>query len=433
MTASDAKRQVASGAFDHRLTQYYGVSGEALEPYRQRIINAIDEFAGIYGIKPLRVFSVSGRTELGGNHTDHQHGRVLAGGISLDMIAVAAPFDGLEIRVSSAGYPEVRISASETAMIPEEQGTTAALIRGTVARFTVLGKPVQGFQAYVISDVPKGSGLSSSAAFEVLIGTICNDFFADGAFSQAELAVIAQYAENEYFGKPCGLMDQMACALGGVSAIDFADPVSPKWEKIWLDLAKEGYSLCIIDSGADHAGLTDEYAAVPAEMKSVAEMLDSHTLRETDESAFWRKLPELREACGDRAVLRAIHFYQDNARVTGQTAALRAGDFQQYLALVNASGRSSEAHLQNISPNGRPQQQAVAVALALCEKLLSGRGAYRVHGGGFAGTVQAYVPVDLTAKFCAETERVLGKGTCHVLQIRACGAGALWDEQEGAE
>lgn len=433
MTASDAKHQTASGVFDQRLTQFYGVSGEALGPYRQRIINAIDRFAVLYCAKPLRVFSVSGRTELGGNHTDHQHGRVLAGGISLDMIAIAAPFDGPEIRVCSEGYPEVRISADETAMIPEEQGTTSALIRGITARFAALGKPVRGFHAYVISDVPKGSGLSSSAAFEVLIGTICNDFFADGAFSQAELAVISQYAENEYFGKPCGLMDQMACALGGVSAIDFADPAAPKWEKIRLDLAKEGYSLCIIDSGADHAGLTDEYAAVPAEMKSVAHMLGKPVLRDTNESAFWEQLPAIRKACGDRAVLRAMHFYQDNDRVTEQTAVLRAGSFDRFLALVNASGRSSEAHLQNISPNGRPQQQAVSVALALCERLLSGRGAYRVHGGGFAGTVQAYVPVDMTAQFCAETERVLGKGACHVLQIRACGAAALWDEQEGAE
>ncbi len=433
LLADQAKAQIASGTYDRKLARWYGVTGSALVSYRKRLISAIDRFTEIYGDRPLRVFSVSGRTELGGNHTDHQCGRVLAGGISLDLIAVAAPNDTTEIQVYSEGFSETRISVTETEIIPEECGSTAALIRGTAARFAQLGRPVGGFAAYITSDVLAGSGMSSSAAFEVMIGTICNDFFADAAFSQAELAIIAQYAENIYFGKPCGLMDQMACALGGVAAIDFEDPAAPRWEQIRLDLAKEGYALCIIDTGADHADLTDEYAAVPAEMRSVAVMLGKQYLRETEESAFWKKLPELRKACGDRAVLRAMHFYSENARAAEQASALRNGRFSDYLALVNASGRSSEAHLQNITPAGSTAHQDVAVALALCEKLLDGKGAYRVHGGGFAGTVQAYVPIGKAESFRQEIDCVLGAGACHVLQIRACGADALWDEQEGAE
>ena len=427
LLAPEAKRRIASGEFDRKLTAYYGVSGDALAPYRARLSAAIDGFTEQFGSRPLRIFSVSGRTELGGNHTDHQHGRVLAGGISLDMLAVAAPTDNPEITVYSENCPVNRVSVTETAMKPEERGTSAALIRGTAARFEQLGYPVSGFAAYTLSDVPMGSGLSSSAAFEVLIGTICNDFYADSAFSQAELAIIAQYAENVYFGKPCGLMDQMACALGGVAAIDFQDPAMPKWEQLSLNLAKEGYVLCILDSGSDHADLTDEYAAVSAEMQAVAQMLGKHFLRETEEAAFWKKLPEIRSACGDRAVLRAMHFYSENERAAAQAAAIRAGRFPAFLSLVNASGRSSEAHLQNISPNGNPANQAVAVALALCEKLLAGTGAYRVHGGGFAGTVQAYVPAEKAEQFRAEAERMLGRGSCRILQIRACGADALWD------
>ena len=422
-----AKACVSSGACDEILRAVYGVSGEALAPYRARILSAVDGFCAQYGAQPVRIFSVSGRTELGGNHTDHQHGRVLAGGISLDIIAVAAKTDDGMMRVKSEGYPEDAVPADDAAVRAEEKGTSAALLRGTAARFAMLGKPLGGFCAYTVSDVLKGSGLSSSAAFEVMLGTIGNDFYADSAFSLADLAIIAQYAENEYFGKPCGLMDQMACALGGVTAIDFADPAHPVWEQVQLDLNAEGYALCIIDSGADHADLTDEYAAVPAEMKSVAAALGKTVLRETDETAFMEALPRLRAACGDRAVLRAMHFFSDNARVPQQTAALREGRFSDYLALVTESGRSSAFALQNIYASGSTKQQAVAVALAVCGKLLGGRGAFRVHGGGFAGTVQAYVPLEMTETFRTQIDRIFGEGACHVLRIRSCGACALWE------
>lgn len=433
MDAERAKQCVLAGEFDHKLHMFYGVSGDALQPYRERIVNAIDRFTEQYGARPIRVFSVSGRSELGGNHTDHQHGNVLAAGISLDIIAVAAPIEEAMICVQSEGYPEDRIALSDLSVHPEETGSSASLLRGVAARFQALGKPVSGFAAYTTSDVLKGSGLSSSAAFEVMLGMICNDFFADSCFSLAELAKIAQYAENEYFGKPCGLMDQMACALGGVCAIDFTDPEQPVWRQISLDLAQEGYALCIIGSGAGHADLTDQYAAVPAEMCAVAEQFGAKVLRDVPEQRFWSELASVRRHCGDRAVMRAVHFYGDSSRVLRQADALEQGRFSDYLAMVKASGQSSVFGLQNIYAAGSTGQQAVAVALALCDKLLDGEGAYRVHGGGFAGTVQAYVPVDQVSAFRSGIDAVLGDGACHVLQIRACGAAALWDERKGAD
>ncbi|MCQ2407063.1 MAG: galactokinase [Oscillospiraceae bacterium] len=433
LSAAEMKARLLRGEFDARLMQFYGTSGDGLTSRRKRIADAADCFTAQYGDLPIRVFSVSGRTEMGGNHTDHQHGCVLAGGINLDILAIAAKTGGNEIRIQSEGFPEDSITLSDLSVRADENGTSAALIRGTAARFRQLGKPVQGFCAYTVSDVLKGSGLSSSAAFEVMIGTICNDFFADSSFSLAETAMIAQYAENVYFGKPCGLMDQMACALGSVAAIDFQREGDPQWEQITLNLAEKGYALCIVDSRADHADLTDEYAAVPAEMRSVAAYLGKDVLRETDEQEFWEKLPELRLACGDRAVLRAIHFYGDHARAELQAQALRKGDFDAYLQLVRESGRSSMSYLQNISPGGRPQAQAVAVALAVCDRLLAGKGAYRVHGGGFAGTVQAYVPLAEVDAFRRGTERIFGAGACYVLQLRECGAAALWDNGEESD
>ena len=427
LTAENAKKHILSGECDDILTACYGVSGEQLAPYRSRISSAVDRFTALYGNLPLRIFSVSGRTELGGNHTDHQKGCVLAGGISLDMIAVAAKTNEPVIRITSEGYPEETISVNDLSVQTDEQGSSRSLIRGIAAGFSERGAPVGGFCAFIISDVLKGSGLSSSAAYEITLGAICNDFFADSLFSPVDLAIIAQYAENVYFGKPCGLMDQMACALGGAVLIDFADPASPEWKQVPLDLSKEGYALCIIDSGADHADLTAEYAAVPAEMKMVANALGKTVLRETDETAFWERIPFIRKKCGDRAVMRAIHFYQENARAEKLAAALAAHNFQEYLRLVTESGRSSVSALQNIYASGSKSEQSVAIALAMCEKLLNGRGAYRVHGGGFAGTVQAYVPIEQCSAFRTQIDHTLGEGSCHVLQIRTCGATALWE------
>lgn len=419
-------RKLRDGVFDGRLRQFYGDAAE-LSGYRVRIAAAVGQFCELYGDRPLCVFSVSGRTELGGNHTDHQNGRVLAGGISADILAAAAPADDAVMRVCSEGYPPDAVSCSDLTVHTAEAGTSAALLRGVAAAFAGRGIRTGGFYALLTSDVPKGSGLSSSAAYEVLTGCILNRFYARDLLTPTELAMAAQHAETVYFGKPCGLMDQMACALGGAAAMDFADPAHPVCERLTLDPEANGYALCIIETGADHAGLTDEYAAIPAEMGAVAAVLGAQVLRETDEACFWEKLPEIRRQCGDRAVLRAIHFYRENERVLRQTAALKRGDFAGFLRLVQESGQSSALYLQNLTVTGSTRNQAVAFALALTGRLLAGQGAGRVHGGGFAGTVQAYVPLSRLSDFRTETERLLGEGSCHVLRIRSIGASALWD------
>ena len=378
-------------------------------------------FAAAFGGAPERYFSAPGRTEIGGNHTDHQRGRVLAGAVNLDTVA-AVRLNGTDaIRIMSKGYPVSTVNVTELTPMESEINSTPALIRGVVARFTEMGCKVEGFDAYCESTVLPGSGLSSSAAYEVLIGTIVNHMFFEGKVSQPEIAMIGQYAENVFFGKPCGLMDQTASAVGNLVTIDFFEAGNPVIEAVEFDFAACGHALCIIDSGADHADLTDEYAAVPGEMKAVAAFLGKEVLTEIDEAAFFAAIPEIRKACGDRAVMRAIHFYQENARVPQQVAALRAGDFDKFLALVKQSGYSSYMYLQNVIPAGYKAHQDVAVALALCEHYLAGRGAYRVHGGGFAGTVQAFVPYDILDSFVAGIDGALGTGACHVLSIRPQG------------
>ena len=367
------------------------------------------------------VFSAPGRTEISGNHTDHQHGCVLAAAVNLETVADVCLNGTNTIRVQSEGYPALEVSLDDLAVREEEKNTTAALIRGVASCFAQKGAKLEGFDAAVSSTVLPGSGLSSSAAFEVLFGTILNELFYDKRLSAVEIAQIGQYAENVYFGKPCGLMDQMASSVGGLVYIDFEDPAQPKIEKINFDLAKAGYALCIIDSGADHADLTDEYAAIPNELKEVCRFFGKDVLREIPEEEFLEKLPELRKQVSDRAILRAIHVYQENKRVKILASALRNEDLYAFFHMVRQSGQSSWMYLQNIYPSGAVAKQEVAVALTLCDTLLHGRGAYRVHGGGFAGTVQAFVPFDMLTKFKSEIERVLGEGKCHVLNIRADG------------
>ena len=367
------------------------------------------------------LFSAPGRTEIGGNHTDHQHGCVLAAAVNLETVADVTLNGKNVILVQSEGYPVVQVDLSDLTVHDEEKNTTAALIRGVAAAFAERGAKVQGFDAVVKSTVLPGSGLSSSAAFEVLMGTICNELFFDGKLTAVEIAQIGQQAENVYFGKPCGLMDQMASSVGSMVFIDFEDPAQPKIERIPFDLAKAGYALCIIDSGADHADLTDEYAAIPGEMKKVCAFFGKEVLRQIPKATFMEALPEVRKTVSDRAVLRALHIYQENERVVRQVEALKSGDMDAFLNLVKESGRSSWMYLQNITPTGAVVHQEVAVALALCEDLLMGKGAYRVHGGGFAGTVQAFVPLEMLTDFCERIEQVLGAGSCHVLNIRENG------------
>ena len=425
MEGTTLKKRLCQGGLDGSLERLYG--GARLETARGRCEGVLEGFHKAFGREAEALFSAPGRTELGGNHTDHQHGRVLAAGVDLDILAAAAVTDTRLIRVQSEGYPLIEVSLDRLEPVPGEENTTAALIRGVAARMRELGCPVGGLETYMVSDVPGGSGLSSSAAFEVLMGTMLNGLFWGGRASAVELAQIGQYAENVFFGKPCGLMDQTASSVGGVVAIDFADPASPVVEQIALDLNANGHALCIIDSGADHADLTDEYAAITRELKTVCRCFGKEVLREVPEEEFLASLPQVRREAGDRGALRAFHIYAENRRAAAETQALRSGDFAGFLQLVRESGRSSAMYLQNIVPTGAVERQEMMVTLALAERLLEGRGAVRVHGGGFAGTAQAFVPLEILEKFRAGIESALGAGSCHVVTIRPVG-GVRLDE-----
>ena len=411
-----------------RLREAYGCGEAAAHGHAQRYRKALEGFAARFGEAYLNAgfFSAPGRTEVGGNHTDHQSGRVLAAAVDLDVVGVAAPNHLGEIRILSEGFPEDRIDLADLAPRAQERQHAAALIRGVAAQLKAWGYPVEGFDAYTVSTVPKGSGLSSSAAFEVLVGTMLNGLFAGGRISPVELARAGQFAENEYFGKASGLMDQTASAVGGVVAIDFADPAAPEIRPVRFDLEAAGYALCIVETGGDHADLSDAYSAIPKEMRRVAALLGQKTLRGLDEAALFARFAEARAAAGDRAVLRAMHFFADDRRAAAEAEALERGDFAGFLQLVRASGESSVLCLQNIFPCGEKARQPVAVALALCGSLLGGEGAVRVHGGGFAGTVQAFVPLARVEEFRAGVERCLGEGRCHVLSFRPAGGLRIW-------
>ena len=362
-------------------------------------------------------FSAPGRVEIGGNHTDHQHGRVLAAAINLESKAIVRRNCEGKIRVISEVYEPVEIDVWDLGVHEEEKNTTAALIRGAAAAFTECGCKLGGLDAKVSSAVLPGSGLSSSAAFEVLIGRILNGLFFEDKLTPVQIAQIGQYAENVYFGKPCGLMDQTASSVGGLVYIDFRDPAHPVVENVEYDFDGCGYTLCIIDSGADHAGLTENYAAIPGELHKVCRVFGREYLRDVDESEFYARLPEVRKVAGDRGALRAMHIFDDSRRVAEQVAALRNNDFDRFLKLVNDSGDSSWKYLQNVIPSGSSEHQEMAFAIALCKKLLNGRGAVRVHGEGFAGTVLAFVPNDKFDAFKAQLEGTLGSGCCHRLRI----------------
>ena len=366
-------------------------------------------------------FSAPGRTEIGGNHTDHQHGCVLAAAVNLETLADVSLNGSDKIWVQSEGYPAFCVDLTDLSVHEEEKNTTASLVRGVAAAFAERGAKLQGFDMAVTSTVLPGSGLSSSAAFEVLVGTVMNELFFDKKLSAIEIAQIGQYAENVYFGKPCGLMDQMASSVGSMVYIDFRNPLEPVVDKIDFDFQKAGYDLCIIDSGADHADLTDEYAAITRELKGLCAYFGKEYLRQIPESDFMAELPKLRGNISDRAILRAMHIYRENSRVVAQATALKSGTIEPFLRLVTESGHSSWMYLQNINPAGAVEKQPVGFALALCDSLLKGRGAYRVHGGGFAGTVQAFVPHDMCESFKETIEANLGEGSCHVLNVRSQG------------
>ena len=407
------KQELSDGVHAARLASLYCCAPAETASEAARYAAVLDGLEKTFGSHAeAGLYSAPGRTEIGGNHTDHQHGRVLAGSVNIDMIAAAAPNDKNQLRVQSEGYDLCVIDLNDLEARKEEENTTASLLRGECAAFTQRGAKLAGLDVYISSNVPKGSGVSSSAAFEVLIGVILNDCFMTEKVSPIAIAQIGQWAENVYFGKPCGLMDQMASSVGNIITIDFASPAKPVVEPVAVDFSKAGLALCILDSGADHADLTDEYAAIPAECRAVAAVCGGEVLRDVPFETFLAKLPECRRQCGDRAVLRAFHVYADNDRVAKQVAALHDGDFDTFLSLVNESGCSSWEYLQNVIPAGYKEHQEVGVTIAAAKHLLGDKGAVRVHGGGFAGTVQAFVPVEMLDEFKAGMEAILGEGRC---------------------
>ncbi len=391
-------------------------------PYQcTRYQRAIREFENLYGSGEAEIYSAPGRSEVGGNHTDHQHGEVLAASINLDAIAIVRRTEENQIQLLSDGYPMITVDLSNLENKKEEEGTSVGLIRGMAYGLQKNGHKIGGFQAYVTSDVLNGAGMSSSAAFEVLVGTILSGLYNEMSVSPVEIAQVAQYAENVYFGKPCGLMDQMACSVGGLIHIDFAEPASPIVEKVEVDFGVYKHSLCITDTKGSHADLTDDYALIPQEMKKVAKYFGKDFLREVDPASFCKELPKIRKKCGDRPVLRALHFFEEDKRVEKEVSALREGDFQAFLQTVKESGDSSFKYLQNIYTNKDVQNQSVSIGLAVSDSILPGHGVSRVHGGGFAGTIQAFVADDFVEEYRRGLDNVYGEGSCHVLKVRPFG------------
>ncbi len=424
-TCSQLLDALRGGAHDKALSALYALDGSAarLDEARGRAVRTAESFAARFGgdAPAAALFSGPGRTEIGGNHTDHQHGRVLCGSVDLDMLACAAPNGRNTVRIISEGYPALEIDLGDLAPKKEEENTSAALVRGVAAKIKELGYPLSGFDACATSTVLSGSGLSSSAAYETLIGNIFNHFCCEDKLDPVAIAKIGQYAENAYFGKPCGLMDQMGSSVGGAVFIDFNDPADPIVERVDYDFSKSGHALCIVDTGSSHGDLTDDYAAVTREMGAVAAHFGKTVLRDVPLEEFHAALPALRQECGDRAVLRSMHFFADDRRAAQEAGALKQGNFEAFLNMVNASGLSSSLRLQNTWSVHDPSQQAIPLALTVGEYLLDGMGAIRVHGGGFAGTIQAWVPEERLTLFRDGMETLFGAGKCHILHIRPVG------------
>ncbi len=415
--SSELKAKLGTNEYDAALSGIY--KAEDIEAQKARYIRIAESFEEFYGSgREVAVFSAPGRTEVGGNHTDHNHGKVLAASVNLDAAAVAAVNDENIVRVKSEGYKMDVADLSDLGVMPNERGRSASLVRGVCAGFKNRGYKIGGFDAATASDVLSGSGLSSSAAFEVLLGTMLNHLYNDGKVSAVEIAQIAQFAENEYFGKPCGLMDQMACSVGGFVQIDFKDPAVPVINKVDFDFASCNHALCIVDTGGNHADLTDEYAAVRGEMETAASKLGKAVLRDVDRAEFEKNISVIRDSAGDRAVLRALHFFNENERVDKQAEALAKGDFAEFKSLIIESGFSSYMYNQNVYTCKAPSSQPVSLALAMCQDILKGKGAWRVHGGGFAGTIQAFVPAELLEEFKTKICAVFGEKSCYVLNIR---------------
>ncbi|XCP83701.1 galactokinase family protein [Roseburia hominis] len=417
---TEIMKEMKAGSFRDLLKDIY-VDESRLDYQEARYIKAMEEYVKLYGEREVEIYSAPGRSEVGGNHTDHQHGMVLATSINLDAIAIVNKNEDSRVRVVSQGYRMIELSADDLRQKPEDDGTSLGLIRGVLSGLKSRGYQVGGFNAYITSDVLNGAGLSSSAAFETIIGTIISGLYNEMKISMVEIAQVGQYAENVFFGKPCGLMDQTACAVGGLIHIDFADPSKPIVEKVDVDFETYKYSLCIVDTKGSHNDLTDDYAQIPVEMKQVAAFFGKEFLREVDEKDFFASIAALREKMGDRCVLRALHFFGDNDRVAAQVKALNEGRFQDFLGMIRASGDSSYKYLQNIYTNKDERNQSMSIALAVSESVLADHGVCRVHGGGFAGTIQAFVENDYVEIYRKALDAVFGAGSCHVLKVRKYG------------
>ncbi|WP_372652159.1 galactokinase [Draconibacterium sp.] len=424
MTKISTLNEKINGGDNPLFKELYGSDVAELKVQADRYAELMGEFEKTFGTDDVSLYSSPGRTEIGGNHTDHNYGRVLAGAVNLDNIAVAAKNGTNTVRIKSAGYPQFEVELSDFQPNEDEFYTSTSLVKGIAAKMKDNGYEIGGFDACIEGRVPKGSGLSSSASFEVLIGAIFNELFNDGKMDAVENAIIGQWSENNYFGKPCGLMDQTACSVGGLITIDFKDPANPIVKEVDFDFVSTGFSLVITDVGGGHDDPASqaEYASLPTEMKSVAAELGANVLREVTLEQIVEKIPEIREKTGDRAILRAYHFQGDNARVVKQVEALENNDFEAFLQMVVESGYSSYMYNQNIFDVVHKDEQVVSLGLALSEMVLKGSGAWRVHGGGFGGTIQAFVPQEKLDEYVGVLEHVYGKGSCHKLFIRSKGS-----------
>ena len=416
--ASLVIKEIQEGSYNDILKVVY-IDENRIEKQPQRYVAAIEKFISLYGDQEIEIYSTPGRSEVSGNHTDHQNGEVLAAAINLDIIAVVSKND--VVKVLSDDYDLKPISLDDLSKNENEVGTSEGLMRGVLARFKELGYKIGGFNGYMTSDVLQGSGLSSSAAFEVMIGTILSGLYNEMKVDPVVIGQVGQYSENVYFGKPCGLMDQSACSVGSLIHIDFKDNSKPVVEKVDVEFSSFKHSLCIVDVHASHADLTDDYAAIPYEMKKVANYFNQEALREVDKDDFYLNLPKIREILGDRAVLRAMHLFEENKRVDQQVKALEEGDFDTFKKLIKESGDSSFKYLQNVYSSHDLTNQSVSIGLAISDISLGDKGVSRVHGGGFAGTIQAFVPNDIVSMYKKNMEHVFGEGACHVLKVRPYG------------
>ena len=425
MKISKAKDIILSNDENSKLNldfiNLYGKDSKVLETQKQRYINALEKFSKLYPNRDeIEIYSASGRTEIGGNHTDHQHGCVLAAAVNLDVIGIVAFHNEKVIRVKSEGYDAFEVELSDLSVKKGETGS-AAIIRGIASKFASFGVEVSGFDMYSTSDVLCGSGISSSAAFETLVGTIIDIHYNEGKAGAVEIAKIGQYAENVYFGKNSGLMDQMVSSVGGLVSIDFNDTEKPLIKNFNFDFDSKGYSICVTDTKGSHANLTGDYVAIRNEMEQVAAFFGTSYLRQVEEKDFYENISKIRKTCSDRAVIRATHFFDDNNRAIQEAKALMNDNLEEFLKLVQESGDSSATLLQNLYSLSSPTKQEIPLAIMMSKKILNGKGAVRVHGGGFAGTIQAFVPKEVEAEYISKMNNIFGEGSCHKLRIRPVG------------